>query len=107
MDHIFLYSPYQYNEENNLSEDGVLSASSRAVWIESVTGFASAATWVEETDSKKQLPSAGAITECPEMVDDNTTDDTGNAENPQSGRDDTDGLDNAPQGSDHDQMGMA
>ena len=95
--HKALHFPYQYSKENNLSENGVLSASSRAVWMESVTGVAIAATRVEETDSQKQLPSAEAITECLKMANETTTEDTGDAENPQSGRDDTDGMDNAPQ----------
>ena len=97
MDYNTLHFPYQYNKENDLSENGVLNASSRAVWMESVTGVAIAATRVEETDSQKQLPSAEAITECLKMANETTTEDTGDAENPQSGRDDTDGMDNAPQ----------
>jgi hypothetical protein len=84
----------------------VLSASSRAVWIESVTGRYGA-TGVEETDNQKQLPSAEAITEVLKMENGTTTEDTGEAGSSQGGRADTDGLDNDPQGSDDDQMRSA
>jgi hypothetical protein len=85
----------------------VLNAFSRAVWIESATGVAIAATRVEGMDNQKQLPSAEAITEDLKTVSDTITENTGGAGSSQSGRDDVDSLANAPQGSDDDQMGLA
>jgi hypothetical protein len=84
----------------------VLNAFSRAVWIESATGVAIAATRVEGMDNQKQLPLAEAITEDLKMVSDTITENTGGAGSSQSGRDDVDSLANAPQGSDVDQMGV-
>lgn len=58
-------------------------------------------------DIEKQFPSADAITEGLKTANDTAMEDTGEARSSQSRRNNTSGLDNAPQGSDDDQMGLA